>query len=108
MKSLTNVSNSLVTSLYEGILGDIENRIDNMDADLEATYDFPDKKDIQYWKTGIRYYDWTYYKALDNNAVRELFKQDHITFREEGHAFAPRIRVEILTTRPEKIYKHKI
>ena len=35
-----------MNTLYEGILGDIENRIDNMDTDLDEAYDFPDKKEF--------------------------------------------------------------
>ena len=53
-------------SLYEGILGDIDVNIGNMDTELDASLNFPDKNDVQQYRAGIRYYDWKYYKILNN------------------------------------------
>jgi hypothetical protein len=96
-------------SLYEGILDDVDTAMDRMEDDLEASYEFPDKKEgLYYYKTGVRYYEWIYPAATDNDAVRKLLKASHMTYHEPGHYLATRIRINIYTKRDNGIYKHRI
>ena len=96
-------------SLYEGILDDVDTAMDRMEDDLEASYEFPDKKEgLRFYRTGIRYYEWVYPAATDNDAVRKLLKASHMTYHEPRHYLATRIHVKIYTTRNKGIYKHRI
>jgi hypothetical protein len=96
-------------SLYEGILDDVDTAMNRMEDDLEASYEFPDKKEgLWFYKSGLRYYEWVYPAATDNDAVKKLLKAGHMTYHEPGHYLATRIRVKIYTKRDNGIYKHRI
>lgn len=97
-----------MTSLYEGILGDIEDRVNTMDDDLESTYNFPDKSAVQKYQAGVRFFDWIYPRATDNDTVKAFIKRTGCIYHEPEHYLATRIRINIYTHRDEGTYKHNI
>lgn len=77
-------------TLYEGILGDIDTNIANMDKDLDKALNFPDKKDpmaLKYHKNaagGVRQYNWFCPHVCDNAAVKEFLIKHGAQYKDSG------------------------